>query len=200
MHANPSDIPSPAERLAQSRQALLQGMRPDKASRRARPSVSDTGAGTTAATAADNTDAAMPTSATSSHGVPPQAGAVPPGSAQQQERTASAEDGDATHWFSTAAVAAQRLLAAWWQRHPLNTVLEVSTPLLQGVARRHPYRILAVAAAAGAAVVVLKPWRWTRTRRWARSQVNREIGGMNLTRLSQMVLDSLLYNGKPPRS
>ncbi len=58
------------------------------------------------------------------------------------------------------------------------------------------HSIKPIAAALGAAVVVLKPWRWNGTRRWARNSFSRELQNMNFSRLSQMVVDSLLHNGK----
>lgn len=106
-------------------------------------------------------------------------------------------DSDTAQALSTGAMALQRLVNAWWSRHPLHVVADIGEPLAQKYARRHPYRLLAIAAAVGAAVVVLKPWRWTGTRRWARSTLSREVQSMNFSRLSQMVVDSLLHNGKP---
>ena len=130
--------------------------------------------------------------------------AVPPAMARRRARPAAARawslsglvDSDTGRALSTGALAAQRLVNAWWRRHPLHVVADIGEPLLEKYARRHPYRLLAIAAALGAAVVVLKPWRWNGTRRWARNSFSRELQNMNFSRLSQMVVDSLLHNGK----
>ena len=82
---------------------------------------------------------------------------------------------------ATAALSAgQQLLRAWWARHPARMALTIGTPLLTRYAKRKPLQVLALAAAVGAAVVVLRPWRWNRTRLLARSSVNREIRRLRL--------------------
>ena len=51
------------------------------------------------------------------------------------------------------------VLRRWWQDHPASGVLELVAPALQGYARAYPGRTLALAAGAGAALVLLRPWR-----------------------------------------
>jgi hypothetical protein len=51
------------------------------------------------------------------------------------------------------------VLRRWWQDHPASGVLELVAPDLQGYARAYPGRTLALAAGAGAALVLLRPWR-----------------------------------------
>lgn len=58
-------------------------------------------------------------------------------------------------WGSVARNVAQR----WWQRHPANAVGQLARPLLQQYAHREPVKLMAVAAATGAVLVVLRPWR-----------------------------------------
>ena len=58
-------------------------------------------------------------------------------------------------WWRVARQAA----AAWWRGHPLHSATMVARPVLEGIAREKPVQVLAVAAAVGAAVVVIKPWR-----------------------------------------
>ncbi len=59
------------------------------------------------------------------------------------------------------------LLQAWWRKQPLRVALllagEAIQVLLQPVARRHPYALVAGAATAGALVVLARPWRWVST-------------------------------------
>ena len=57
--------------------------------------------------------------------------------------------------FSAMSTAAQ----AWWKHHPAHAVLSLATPLMHNYAARQPWMLLGVAAAAGAAVVLFKPWR-----------------------------------------
>ncbi|MBI2772058.1 MAG: hypothetical protein HYX47_20735 [Burkholderiales bacterium] len=58
-------------------------------------------------------------------------------------------------WFSTL----KHGLKTWWRYHPAHMALEVATPVLQTYAREKPVQVLGVAAAAGAALVLLRPWR-----------------------------------------
>jgi len=72
-----------------------------------------------------------------------------PGSHLDEQR-----DDDGTAWGTVS-----RTLRVWWQHHPLHTAAELASPALGSYAREHPMKLLGVAAAAGAAAVVLKPWR-----------------------------------------
>lgn len=49
--------------------------------------------------------------------------------------------------------------SAWWQAHPARLALELAEPVFEHFARTHPLRVLAVSAATGAALVVIRPWR-----------------------------------------
>lgn len=53
----------------------------------------------------------------------------------------------------------RRALGTWWRHHPAHMGVELATPLLAAYARRKPLQFLGIAAAVGAAVVVLRPWR-----------------------------------------
>jgi hypothetical protein len=59
------------------------------------------------------------------------------------------------------------VLAAWWRKQPLLValplVMETANALVQPVARRHPYRLVLGAAAAGGLLVLARPWRWIST-------------------------------------
>lgn len=60
------------------------------------------------------------------------------------------------------------MLGRWWHDHPLHQAADmahdVAAPIardvLTPIAQRHPLRLVAVAAGAGALVVALRPWRW----------------------------------------
>ena len=47
----------------------------------------------------------------------------------------------------------------WWQRHPFHAAGQLARPVLDKYAREEPIKLVAVAAAVGAAVVLTRPWR-----------------------------------------
>lgn len=58
-------------------------------------------------------------------------------------------------WFGHV----RHALGTWWRHHPAHMGVELATPLLAAYARKKPLQFLGIAAAAGAAIVVLRPWR-----------------------------------------
>ncbi|MDM0076795.1 hypothetical protein QTH90_20470 [Variovorax sp. J2P1-59] len=54
---------------------------------------------------------------------------------------------------------AQNVVRRWWRRHPANAVTQVARPLLERYAREEPAKLVAAAAATGALLVLVKPWR-----------------------------------------
>ena len=61
----------------------------------------------------------------------------------------------ARNWLARLRYAA----STWWRHHPAHMAVELSTPALQSFARRHPARLLGIAAIAGATLVLVRPWR-----------------------------------------
>ena len=53
----------------------------------------------------------------------------------------------------------KRAARAWWHHHPANVALDFATPLVGQYARKHPFRVLGIAAGTGAAFIFFKPWR-----------------------------------------
>lgn len=47
----------------------------------------------------------------------------------------------------------------WWHRHPASAALELASPLLNDYAKAHPFKLLGISVATGAAIVAVKPWR-----------------------------------------
>lgn len=82
------------------------------------------------------------------------------------------------------------MLSRWWERHPLHQVFdiaaEVAAPaarsILGSLAERHPLRLVALAAGAGALLVAVRPWRW-----------------LPQAALSSMLLSALWPRGGPSR-
>ena len=50
-------------------------------------------------------------------------------------------------------------LGAWWHHHPVSVAFGLAKPTLKHYAEEKPLQLLGIAAAAGAAAVVLRPWR-----------------------------------------
>lgn len=53
----------------------------------------------------------------------------------------------------------RQVAGSWWQSHPAHLALDVAKPLMQDYAQEQPVKLLGIAAATGAALVVLRPWR-----------------------------------------
>ena len=62
---------------------------------------------------------------------------------------------DGVEWAPMARGVARH----WWQRHPLHAAGQLARPVLERYAREEPLKLVAVAAAVGAAVVLARPWR-----------------------------------------
>ncbi len=48
---------------------------------------------------------------------------------------------------------------AWWENHPARRALKLAEPAIAAYARHRPVRLLALCAAAGALLVLARPWR-----------------------------------------
>ncbi|MFC5498316.1 hypothetical protein ACFPOE_12295 [Caenimonas terrae] len=58
-------------------------------------------------------------------------------------------------WLSGMSSAAR----TWWSHHPAQMAVEMATPALRGVMRKHPFPVLGACAGVGALLVVTRPWR-----------------------------------------
>jgi len=58
-------------------------------------------------------------------------------------------------WFANL----RRAAGTWWHDHPAHLALELATPALADQAEKRPLRFLGIAAAVGALIVVMRPWR-----------------------------------------
>ena len=47
----------------------------------------------------------------------------------------------------------------WWRYHPAHMAVDIARPTLSSYARRKPVQYLGIAAAAGAVVFLLRPWK-----------------------------------------
>ena len=58
-----------------------------------------------------------------------------------------------------SAKISRSVVGRWWRRHPLSSVMQVGQPFLETYARRHPGKLVAIGASAGAVFWILKPWK-----------------------------------------
>lgn len=65
---------------------------------------------------------------------------------------------NADHNSSTWQVFTHAVMA-WWRHHPVQMAVDIGRPFLNNYARDKPVQLLGMAAAAGAALVLVKPWR-----------------------------------------
>ncbi|WP_093164077.1 hypothetical protein [Variovorax sp. YR216] len=75
--------------------------------------------------------------------------AAPDGSPQQV---------DGQHGIAWSQVA-NHVVRRWWRRHPANAAGQLARPVLERYAREQPAKLVAAAAATGALVVLVRPWR-----------------------------------------
>jgi hypothetical protein len=116
----------------------------------------------------------------------------------RQERAAGeAHDDDEPHqpyrdasepvsgWWGTIRHAAR----VWWRYHPARAAADLARPAVENYARKNPATLLAVAAVAGAALVVARPWRLV-------SMTGLLVAALRPTELSAVVLSLLSVGGK----
>lgn len=82
--------------------------------------------------------------------------------------------------FWPSAVA--RAVRTWWRHHPVSMAVDVATPVVGRYAKRHPYKLLGLAVAAGAALVVIRPWRLL------------SVGGIALAAIKSAAVPSVLMS------
>ena len=78
-----------------------------------------------------------------------------PGAPARETSLQQGRQGRGSIWGSVARGVVQR----WWRRHPAHAAGQLARPLLEHYARTEPAKLMAVAAATGAVLVLVKPWR-----------------------------------------
>lgn len=82
-------------------------------------------------------------------------GSPRPGSPRTGDEAGGAQEGVAQgRWEGVKSA-----FGEWWKDHPVRMGLELAQPVLLAHAGRHPIRLLALSAAAGALLVLARPWR-----------------------------------------
>lgn len=83
------------------------------------------------------------------------------GESRSQSERKTADQASGSHRGTWAML--RHTLRAWWRAHPARLlgrqVVRAAEPSLQALAREQPLRLMALAAGAGVAAAVLRPWR-----------------------------------------
>jgi hypothetical protein len=115
----------------------------------------------------------------------PEAGATAP-EGSNEDIMESGIDASSGSWDLVKQVA-----TSWWRAHPAHLALDVAKPMMQGYAQEQPVKLLGIAAATGAALVVLRPWRLI-------SLTGVALALLKSTEVSGIV-QSLMHGGRPDR-
>lgn len=100
-------------------------------------------------------------------------------------REAAEQAGPRSGWWPTIRHAAR----VWWRYHPARAAADLAHPALQSYARAHPARLIGIAAVAGAAIVIARPWRLV-------SLTGLLVAALRPTELSAVVLSLLSVGGR----
>jgi hypothetical protein len=73
-------------------------------------------------------------------------------------------------------------IQVWWHHHPVSVAYDLARPAIGNYAEDKPFRLLGVAAALGAAAVLLRPWRLV------------SLGGLLLATLKSSELSGALHS------
>lgn len=77
------------------------------------------------------------------------------GDGEQWEAAEAAASSGGGGWFDRVRRAAR----SYWRHHPARLGLQVAEPLLANYARKQPVAYVSIAAAAGAILLIARPWR-----------------------------------------
>ena len=86
----------------------------------------------------------------------------------------------------------RRASSAWWRSHPAHLAVDVTHPMLEKYAAENPLKLVGIAAAIGAAVVIAKPWRLI-------SVTGVLIAALRSTQMSSLVASFLSATPERPR-
>lgn len=80
----------------------------------------------------------------------------------------------------------------YWSNHPARMVIELAIPAVTAYAQKHPAHLVALSAAAGALLVLARPWRLL-------SVTGLVLAALRSPQLSSMVLSALTTSGHERR-
>ena len=79
---------------------------------------------------------------------------------QDDEAQEGAATGDEAYTESSGTWGIfKQAIGVWWHHHPVSVAFSLARPVIGRYAEDKPLQLLGIAAAAGAAAVVLRPWR-----------------------------------------
>ncbi|AYQ28453.1 MULTISPECIES: hypothetical protein [unclassified Polaromonas] len=80
---------------------------------------------------------------------------------EHDEEAGAGQDGEngSGHFEGGTWGILKHALGAWWHHHPVSVAFGLAKPTLQHYAEEKPLQLLGIAAAAGAATVLIRPWR-----------------------------------------
>lgn len=87
-------------------------------------------------------------------------------------------------------------VASWWHEHPARSAVLLVESATSEYARRKPFQVVTVAAVAGAAVVLLRPWRMVS----ATALLLTLLRSSNFTGMASSALDSAAQSLQKDRS
>lgn len=111
-----------------------------------------------------------------------------------QRRRASPDDAPGAEADGHATGAWQsirRAVRVWWHHHPAQLALDLAKPVLGKYAEEKPLQLLGIAAAAGAAVVLIRPWRLV-------SLTGLAVAALKSSHASGLLLSLLSTHPEPP--
>jgi hypothetical protein len=76
-----------------------------------------------------------------------------------QARAGESPDGDGAGFDGSTWGIVKHALRSWWHHHPVSMAVGLAKPTLKHYAEEKPFHLLGIAAAAGAATVLIRPWR-----------------------------------------
>lgn len=79
--------------------------------------------------------------------------------AREEHDQVNAEDADFEARGGGTWQVVKHAVKAWWRHHPAHMAVDLAKPVLGRYAEEQPLKLLGIAAAIGAATVVIKPWR-----------------------------------------
>ena len=177
---------TPLEKLALSRQALQQSLQPAPAAKSRVGSflgkLFSKKAGSRKKAAAQ-AQSDLPTAGTDgTDGACPHAPAAMPVTAVAQSAMADASvvqpqaaEGGMFSSLLGAGQAAVAALEGYWREHPAKMAFLVGQPVLRSYAKKRPFTLLFVSAAAGAVLMALRPWKRPVAKKIASAGVGSEL-------------------------
>ena len=191
---------TPLEKLALSRQALQQSLQPAPAAKSRVGSflgkLFSKKAGSRKKAAAQAQSVLPKAGTDGTDGACPHAPAAMPVAAVAQPALADASvvqpqaaEGGMFSSLLGAGQAAVAALEGYWREHPAKIAFLVGQPVLRSYAKKRPFTLLFVSAAAGAVLMALRPWKRPVAKKIASAGVGSELASFGKIGLFSMLFE-----------